>query len=351
MERQKSVIYLLLSMLFLQACSDVVDLKTSPGESQLLVFGRITDGLEGNVIELSLTSAINGEQTPVSGAAIRVIAENGDAETYQEAEPGRYELANETLTGQPGMAYHLEIDIPGGKTYRSIPAIMPENNTVDILDFEAGAIRIPIENNAEISRNMVSLYMRSEFQDVDSDFYVRWNLLETFLFPERPKEVDTPDFPPQWCYITNDLEEQSVFLHDGSTLKNQVIARRLMTRRLADNAYVSNYYFQVVRSSLTQDAYRYWSEINQVANTQGSIFDRPLAPVKSNIYNVDDPGEEVLGYFEVSKVDTTRVRILANDLPFAVSTPCPPFGPLTDECDNCLLLDNSQKVKPYFVTG
>ncbi len=351
MKRLRMIIYLFLSMVLIQDCAEVVDLKTDPGASQLLVFGRITDGLEGNIIEISRTSPLNGEQDPVSGAIVRVVAESGESEVYRETDPGKYQLANEVLRGQPGRVYHLEIDLPGGAIYRSIPETMPDNNTVDVLDFEAGPIRIPIENNAVISRNMVSLFMQTEFEDLDKDFYVRWNLLETYLFPERPKEVNSPDYPPQWCYITNDLEEQSVFLHDGSTLKNPVIGRRLMTRRLADHAFVSSYYFQVVRSSLTKDAFRYWNEINQVANAQGSIFDRPLAAVKSNIYNINDPEEEVLGYFEVSKSDTTRLLIRANDTPFAISTPCPRFGPLTDECDNCLILSNSQKVKPYFVTG
>lgn len=351
MSRLNLFICLLLPVLLILGCSEVVDLKTRPGASQLLVFGRITDGLEGNFIELSRTSVLNGEQEPVTGAVVRVFAGDGNTEYYRETESGKYELANETLIGQPGMIYYLEIDVPGGSTYRSTPETMPENNTVDILDFEAGPIRIPIQNNAEISRNMVSLFMRTEFLDVDQEFYVRWNLLETYLFPERPKMVDSPDYPPQWCYITNDLEGQSVFLHDGSTLKNPVISRRLMTRRLADNAFVSSYYFQVVRSSLTKDAYRYWNEVDQVANAQGSIFDRPLAAVQSNIYNIDDPEEEILGYFEVSTMDTTRLLIRENDTPFAISTPCPQSGPLTDECDNCLLLDNSEKVKPYFVAG
>ncbi|MCE7992173.1 MAG: DUF4249 domain-containing protein [Roseivirga sp.] len=351
MSRLKLVISLLLPVLLVQGCSEVVNLKTELGPSQLLVFGRITDGLEGNIIQLSRTSTFNGEQEPVTGAVVKVVAEDGNTEHYLEVESGEYELANESLTGQPGMSYYLEIDVPGGKTYRSTPEIMPENNTVDILDFEAGPIRIPIENNAEISRNMVSLFMRSEFLDVDQDFYIRWNLIETYLFPERPKMVNSPDYPPQWCYITNDLEGQSVFLHDGRVLKNPVISRRLMTRRLADNAFVSSYYFQVVRSSLTKGAYRYWDEVNQVANAQGSIFDRPLAAVQSNIYNIDDPDEEILGYFEVSNVDTTRLLIRENDTPFSISTPCPLFGPISDECDNCLLLDNSAKVKPYFVTG
>ena len=161
--------------------------------------------------------------------------------------------------------------------------------------------------------------------------------------------VFIPDPPPQWCYITNDLEEQQVFLYDGSKLKATEIARRFMTSRLADKAFVSEYYFQAVRSSLTADAFRFWDELNEVTNSQGSIFDRPMGPVVGNLFNVNNPDERVLGYFEVSQVDTTRILVRAEDTPFDIRLPCPQVGQVGPECFDCLVLDNSVKEKPHWV--
>ena len=337
-------------LLALCACADVVDLNTTPGDAQLLVFGRVTSGLEGNIIQIATTSPINNGQQPEERAMVYLVHEDGERERYMPtSEPGVYELENTTLIGQPGESYHVEIQLVDGRRYHSVPEKMPQKAGQDHLDFEAGPIRIINENRIEISRNAVQLYVRSEIFDTEVDSYIRWNLLETFLFPERPQIVDTPDFPPQWCYVTNDLEEQAVFLYDGSELKTNEIARRLMTTQFSRDDFAVEYYFQVVQSSMTREAHRFWSDIYQVTNAQGSIFDRPMAPVVGNVFNVDNPDEDVLGYFEVSQVDTTRIMLNAQDLPFAVSRSCPLAGFVGPECSNCLLLKNSEKKKPHFL--
>lgn len=334
----------------LVGCSEVIDLGTRPGESQLLIFGRITSGLEGNFVEIARTSPVNNEQTPVMDASVFVVSASGEREQYRRLTLGQYQLLNGTLMGQPGETYHLEVTLSDGSQYRSVPATMPERMAEDVLDFEPRSVEIRLENNqGTIRRNVVDFFMTTRILEPENDNFIRWNLIETYIFPERFKMVNIPDPPPQWCYITNDLEQQQVFLYDGSTLKANEIARRFMTSRLADKAFVSEYYFQAVRSSLTSDAFRFWDELNEVTNSQGSIFDRPMGPVNGNLFNVNNPDERVLGYFEVSQVDTTRILVRTEDTPFDIRLPCPQVGPVGPECIDCLVLKNSIKEKPHWV--
>jgi len=334
----------------LTGCTEVIDLNTGLGASQLLVFGRITSGLQGNTIEIARTSPASGRQNPISNAAVFVVSASGEREQYLRVAPGKYQLFNETLTGRPGETYHLEVTLADGSQYRSLPATMPEKAAQDVLDFEAKSVEIRLENNqGTIRRNTVEFFMTTQILRPERDNFIRWNLVETYLFPERFKMVFIPDPPPQWCYITYELEEQKVFLYDGRKLKTPEVARRLMTSRLADKSFVSEYYLQAVQSSLTADAFRFWDELNEVTNSQGSIFDRPMGPVESNLYNVNDPDEKVLGYFEVSKVDTTRILVRKEDTPFDIRLPCPLVGFVGDECFDCLILENSVKVKPFWV--
>lgn len=330
------------------ACAEVIDLGTESGESLVVIYGRFTSGDEGNILEIARTSGSGAAPSPVSGATVMVMAASGDEGSYQEMEPGRYVLARNTIY-QYQSEFTLHVDLPNGSRYQSQPQTMPQRVGEDQLTFEANTIQAPVGNNVEVSRNVVQLYMSSEIFRPEEAHFIRWNILETYLFPEKPHTVNSPDAPPQWCYITNDLEGQEVFLYDGTRLKTPRIASRLMTNRRVDHAFVSAYYFQVVQSSLSSDAFRFWNEINQVSNAQGSIFDKPLGPVTGNIFNVDDPDEEVLGYFEVSRVDTTRLFLRREDIPFAVNAPCPIVGQADPECLNCLLLKNSMKVKPHFV--
>lgn len=336
-------------LLLCTACSEVIDLRVDSGVSRLLVYGRLTSGLEGNIIELARTSTNEAGQQPVNGARITLVAGNGARGEYTGIDNGKYQLDNNQIIGVPGESYHIEIALSNGQQYRSEPAIMPASAAQDILDFESKTATITLQNGTSVRRNVVELYNRTEIADPDRDFYLKWDLVETFLFPERPKMVNVPDPPPQWCYITNDLEGQSIFLYNGKDLKNTEIARRKMTTRPVNSDLVSEYYFQVVQSSITTDAYRFWNEIEQVSNVKGSIFDRPLAAVSSNVFNVENPNEQVLGYFMVASADTTRILLRAEDLPFDIRVPCPVTGPAAPECLECLILDNSVKVKPHFV--
>ena len=334
------------------ACAEVIDLGNEQGPSQLFVYGRFTSGLEENLIQLATTSTFNGGQNPVENARITVVSETGAREEYAHIGDGLYELFNNEIIGQTGQQYHLEITLSDGRQYKSVPATMPGKVAQDYLDFEPRPIERLVTPNGIIRRNVIDLKVRTEIFDPEEDHYMRWNLLETWRFAEsvkiRQRPTDPPLVFPFWCFLETELEPQSIFIYDGSELKLEEIPWRTMTERKHDSTFSVEYHFQVIQSSLTADAFRFWKELDQMANTQGSIFDQPLGPVRSNLFNVNDPKEQVLGYFEVSYVDTTRIQVHDEDVPFRVFLPCGLWPP-APECDNCLVLEGAKKVKPYWL--
>lgn len=176
---------------------------------------------------------------------------------------------------------------------------------------------------------------------------MRWSVLEPYSFVERVRRLPVP--PPP-CYFSNDITGQKLTLFNGEELKVSIIPDQLLTSTEVDSRFAFDYYFSVVQFTMNEDAYQYWSQINQIANLQGSIFDQVSGAVDGNLFNSNDPAEEVLGYFEVVRADTSRVRVRADDIDFFVQLPCP--HQLRDveppECTFCPLLDNSTIVRPYF---
>ncbi len=73
--------------------------------------------------------------------------------------------------------------------------------------------------------------------------------------------------------------------------------------------------FGIIQHSMTQEALAYWKKVDQVANRVGSLFEVPPAPIPGNISNLTAEDQQVLGFFEVSKVDTSGVFIVAEDIP------------------------------------
>ena len=117
-----------------------------------------------------------------------------------------------------------------------------------------------------------------------------------------------------------------------------------------DPRFAFGYNYSVVLNTMDEAAYEYWKLVDEISNTQGSIFDRPAAPVPGNFRNINDPEEEVLGYFEVVRSDTTRIRVRAEDVPFFVTVPCPISERDREPawCTACLLLENSTSTRPYY---
>jgi hypothetical protein len=74
------------------------------------------------------------------------------------------------------------------------------------------------------------------------------------------------------------------------------------------------YSILVRQMSVSKKEFDFWSNMKQVNEIRGSIFDTQPYSVISNIYNIDNPGERVLGYFSVSAVKEKRIYILPTDI-------------------------------------
>ncbi|MFN3489920.1 MAG: DUF4249 family protein, partial [Emticicia sp.] len=61
--------------------------------------------------------------------------------------------------------------------------------------------------------------------------------------------------------------------------------------------------------SLSPNAFRYFKLIQDQSINTGTLADTPPAPIKSNVYNKDDSGELILGYFSVSSVSEQKYML------------------------------------------
>ena len=74
------------------------------------------------------------------------------------------------------------------------------------------------------------------------------------------------------------------------------------------------YSILVKQYSISEKEYDFWNNLKKVSEAGGDIFDSQPYQVISNIHNVNDASEMVLGYFEVSAVSRKRIFITAHEL-------------------------------------
>ncbi len=128
---------------------------------------------------------------------------------------------------------------------------------------------------------------------------------------------------PPPCIVFGFPDPERITLINGDLLNSpggkstQVIAKRIV-----DISFLSRHYFTVRQLSISKDAYDYWRKVRELLNNTGSVFDSPPAPIQGNLYNVNNPDEVVLGYFEVGKAKVSRIYTTLADVPFLLEKIC-----------------------------
>lgn len=327
------------------ACSEVIDLETSEVGGQIVIYGRITNGTQGNEVTVSRTADLGQAPEAVSNAVVKIIDETGLEESLVESttEPGKYILERNILQGTVGTAYRLEAAV-GGQTYRTGLQSMPEIIGEDELDWELVEETEISDQGVAFSQFVVKVYGTTRFDRLPDEFYVRWGIEESYTVLGMPLPMNRfPRYSPIQCYVTNDLSEQEALLLDGRRVRTNNLQRQLLATRLVDRSFGVKHYFNLIHTAVNRETHDYWSQINDIAAREGSIFDTPPAPVRGNIAS-DDPAEEVLGFFEVVAVDTARTFLTNNDIRVFFFDPCElvgedrlPLFRVPRECVQCII--------------
>jgi len=353
LKKRYNKLYLLLLgiCLLYAACSEIVDLKTGEQQDQIVIYGKVTDGIAGNELSISLTSNVGGEQQPVDGAQAVLLEDGNPIGNYERYARGKYRLNLNGDSARVGRQYELMITLVDGRQYKSEPAIMPDLAAIDRPRFDASVVDVVVNQaGLQVSRNLIQVFIDTEVIDQERDFYLKWDTFEAYSFEERLRVQVPPVLPPP-CYVINETTGQEIYLFNGEDIKVPFIRDQLISSSEIDSRFAFDYYFSIVQTTMDKSAYEYWTLVDEISNSQGSIFDQPPAPVPGNFRNVNVPKEEVLGYFEVVRSDTTRVRVRGDAIPFYISKPCPSIPPGTSEppeCTNCILIKNSTYRRPYY---
>ncbi|MFL0682181.1 uncharacterized protein DUF4249 [Algoriphagus aquaeductus] len=354
---------LLIVLVLFNSCVEKIEFDLDRlDRERLIVSGTLTDLAETQFVYLSQTTSnarqpfledgdkglftLNDLPRPVSRARVRLHSrELGLSWEYRETKPGTYELSG-FLPPRPGLEYELEIWVQE-KVYRSQPQRMPEVVGEDQLSFSFERARL--ENNPEAA--LIAIATEVTLPNQTGGYYLRWTVEEVYFWDLTffPNPFNTP--PPP-CYVTEISDAARITLVNGDLLNRPgAVSSQILAKRLVDQSFLSRHYFNVKQLSITKDAHDYWRKVRQLVNNTGSVFDIPPAPIRGNMYHVDDPEEVVLGYFEVAKAKITRIYTTRADVPFFLEEVCEyvPGKRATEykpTCLSCNVFPNSTSQQP-----
>ncbi|MFC2129226.1 DUF4249 family protein, partial [Bacteroidota bacterium] len=177
----------------------------------------------------------------------------------------------------------------------------------------------------------IRFYLDLIGSESDSRYY-RWGLTETWEYHsishfdfiklsfESPASYNTNPYEYYYCWRT----EKIPGLYSSSTVNltsNQ--KKKIPLNHVSGNSnrLIYKYSMLVEQYSLNEGAYNYWNRVKVEAEELGGLHTQQPGQVESNLVNMNDMDEVVLGYFWVAAKSTKRIFI-SHPTGLYVSQPC-----------------------------
>jgi hypothetical protein len=333
----KYITFIMLSM-SLTSCLEPFDVDIYTSKGYLLIDGTITNLVEQQYISIArtdpdvkytsseFTSQINPPKKssiPLIMAAVKLIVNGSQSITLTEAEPGTYILPN-SFRGKVGDIYKLSIFTREGASYESsnekmlpVPAIKKVTETFN----PKGIKKLSFYGDNTPTND---LYIDFDDPEGEKNFYRwRWYDFETIKICEscvrgryyqyetdkgltgscfKDLTIDPNEIYDYTCqdlcwniFPSTDILIFSDIYTNGQSQNNKLVAQVPLYQT---NACLVN----IQQLSISANAYRYYKLLQDQSISTGTLADTPPAPIRSNVYNVNDVTELVLGYFTASAV-------------------------------------------------
>jgi hypothetical protein len=319
MNAKKYIIFSILSFLALKliSCVSPYEPNLPPHNAKLVVSGLLSNlqGDEYNYLNVTYSSPFNNESKDIlypQGAKVYVTDDKGNREDYVDAGVGVFKTKTLGFRGYVARTYTLHIDTPDGKKYESKPEYM---KPVPPIDTAYLVFREKLTEKGVPYQRYFDVVVETKDPTTSGDFY-RWVWkhyeriaackVTIYLPPEGGPPVR--EIHPCCEDICFDIYRCDGCINTASdNLVNGKRISKAITRINYNNA--SPYYMLFEQFSISTEAFKFWQRVDTQINNSGGIFDTPPATVIGNMMNVNDPDEQVLGYFGVSEIARKAVYL------------------------------------------
>ncbi len=303
---------------FLTGCITEFVPVTEEKKELLVVEGLITDQPGINTVKLSKSMPFGkkSEAKPLSGCFVSISDNKGNRYWLNENSPGTYITDSASFRGRKGVIYTLRITAGDGinsLNYESYPVEMIAVPPIDSIYYEKLVVKEDYLNYGGIDECQIYLDTHDP-QNLNK--YYRWDFDETWvlrlLWPvEKIK-----------CWVS----DTSTTINIKSTAafdESRIIRHPVTYISNATDRLLREYSISINQYSLSEDEYIFWEKIQTLTDQAGGLYDIIPASVPSNIFCVENPGEDVLGYFSVSAKSSKRIFIQDD------------FGGIIDQYPDC----------------
>jgi hypothetical protein len=281
----------------------------------------------------------------VINARVSIIDDLGASIPLAHTSLGIYKT-DENAVAEEGRSYKIRVVLINGTVYESSLEAMPTNSPETInIEYKLGAKELSFGGVLEDTQG-IELSTRIT-KDIETRFY-KWEINHYFIREsdfapsrsieeERTVENDALRFCFVKDFIYPELYLQRDFTFDGNTGTSYSKPLQFIP---ITNRFEYQFVIEAYMLELNEKAFKFWEDINTIANNAGGLFDAAPFSVFGNIEQLgDDEPERALGYFGVYRASMNRIFLTQTDLGLSITfNPCtPPMSPTTSACEDCRL--------------
>ncbi len=269
-------VILLLLILTSSSCTDTVKINLPSTTPILAVDGSITDKTAADTIFLYKTQNYfnNNPNLVISGAVLRIDADNGQTENLIEVQPGKYVIS--TIRAQKGVTYTLSINYLS-QQYSASTLCARSSPRIDSIRF------LYLEKGLRVDTTGLYTVLYGQELPGPGD-HVRFVLYRNGKLANRAADL-------------NILDDRLI---DGKYLKKLQVLQRSPFKR--------GDVVELQALSLSQAYYDFYTDL-RTELINGGIFSKTPVNVRTNIINLNTKGSQATGYFGSSLV--TQISSLA----------------------------------------
>jgi hypothetical protein len=292
--------------LFIAGCVEKFTPNIHTPRYYLIVNGLITNQPEVYTVNL-FWSITPGEKTsvPVTGCDVTVYDDLGRVYQFTESStPGYYISDTTTFRGVIGRKYTLHIETnnatPLQHSYESEQVEMKAVPPIDSLYYEKVIIREKTPTSG--AHEGCQIYLDTYDPRGSCRFY-RWDYAETWKF-----NIPWEGVANKLCWISEN--SKNINIKSTMVLSQDRIQRYPLyfisniTDRLSER-----YSILVNQYSISEKDYSYWEQARNLTQNNGGLYDIIPYSLAGNLICIEDPGEQVLGYFSVSAKSSKRIYV------------------------------------------
>lgn len=303
----------------LSTCIDPYVPNLKVYDTLLVVDGRITDANSSYTVRLSRTfQDQNTTPSLISDATVLITDDTGKSTYLNIVDYGIYKTDSLEFRGIIGKTYVLRIQTREGEVYESEPCLMRPVPDIDSIYFGKDQ---QMADNGTVNLEGLSIFL--DTKEGVSNSYYRWDFDETWKFnipiPKRYDYINMDNIPQvakvlEVCWKNHKSDRVIIgSLYSGQSLR--IIKKPIVFIPTGETDRLMLEYSILIRqSSISKNEYDFWNDISKVNDVGGDIFASQPFSVVSNIHNINNLKEKVLGYFQVSAVKEKRIFIPFNSI-------------------------------------